>query len=175
MQVAIYALGELTPSIHATAFVHPDATVIGDVRIGPNASVWPQTVLRGDKGYIEIGERSNVQDGCVLHCTAQDPTILGPSSSIGHAVHVEGARIGTGCLIASGSVVLNGSVIEDGAMVGAGAVLSYSSHVPSGHIALGVPAKIRENKSFGPAKIHGVVDSYVERAQWFRTALRRLD
>ncbi|GHF14351.1 gamma carbonic anhydrase family protein [Amycolatopsis deserti] len=172
--MAIYALGELTPSIHPTAFVHPDATVIGDVRIGPNASVWPQTVLRGDHGYIEIGERSNVQDGCVLHCTAQDPTILGPSSAIGHAVHVEGARIGTGCLIASGSVVLNGSVIEDGAMVGAGAVLSYSSRVPSGHIALGVPAKVRENKSFGPDQIQRVVDGYVERAQWFRTALRRM-
>ncbi|MFD4198749.1 gamma carbonic anhydrase family protein [Amycolatopsis thermoflava] len=173
--MAIYALGELTPSIHPTAFVHPDATVIGDVRIGPNASVWPQTVLRGDNGYIEIGERSNVQDGCVLHCTAQDPTVLGPSSAIGHAVHVEGARIGSGCLIASGSVVLNGSVIEDGAMVGAGAVLSYSSHVPSGHIALGVPAKVRENKSFGPEKIRRVVDGYVERAQWFRGALRRID
>ncbi|AIJ21638.1 MULTISPECIES: gamma carbonic anhydrase family protein [Amycolatopsis] len=173
--MAIYALGELTPSIHPTAFVHPDATVIGDVRIGPNASVWPQTVLRGDNGYIEIGERSNVQDGCVLHCTAQDPTVLGPSSAIGHAVHVEGARIGSGCLIASGSVVLNGSVIEDGAMVGAGAVLSYSSHVPSGHIALGVPAKVRENKSFGPEKIQRVVDGYVERAQWFRGALRRID
>ncbi|NIH81921.1 gamma carbonic anhydrase family protein [Amycolatopsis viridis] len=173
--MAIYALGELTPSIHPSAFVHPDATVIGDVRIGPDASVWPQAVLRGDHGFIEIGARSNVQDGSVLHCTAKDPTILGPSSAIGHAVHVEGARIGSGCLIASGSVVLNGSVLDDGAMVGAGAVLSYGSHVPGGHIALGVPAKVRENKSFGADKIKQVVDGYVERAQWFRGALRRLD
>ncbi|NIH84919.1 gamma carbonic anhydrase family protein [Amycolatopsis granulosa] len=173
--MAIYALGELTPSIHPSAFVHPDATVIGDVRIGPDASVWPQAVLRGDHGFIEIGARSNVQDGSVLHCTAKDPTILGPSSAIGHAVHVEGARIGSGCLIASGSVVLNGSVLDDGAMVGAGAVLSYGSHVPGGHIALGVPAKVRENKSFGADKIQQVVDGYVERAQWFRGALRRLD
>nr|WP_208406822.1 gamma carbonic anhydrase family protein [Amycolatopsis granulosa] len=165
----------MTPSIHPSAFVHPDATVIGDVRIGPDASVWPQAVLRGDHGFIEIGARSNVQDGSVLHCTAKDPTILGPSSAIGHAVHVEGARIGSGCLIASGSVVLNGSVLDDGAMVGAGAVLSYGSHVPGGHIALGVPAKVRENKSFGADKIQQVVDGYVERAQWFRGALRRLD
>ncbi|HET6501878.1 MAG TPA: gamma carbonic anhydrase family protein [Amycolatopsis sp.] len=173
--MAIYALGELEPRIHPQAYVHPDATVIGDVRIAAFASVWPQTVLRGDHGYIEVGERSNVQDGCVLHCTAEDPTILGARSAIGHSVHVEGAKIGTGCLVASGSVVLNGSVIEDGGMVGAGAVLSYRSHVPSGHIALGVPAKTRPNSSFGPEAIQRVVDSYVERAEMFRKLLRRLD
>ncbi|GAA1983843.1 gamma carbonic anhydrase family protein [Amycolatopsis minnesotensis] len=173
--MAIYALGDLEPTIHPDAYVHPDATVIGDVRIAADASVWPQTVLRGDHGYIELGERSNIQDGCVVHCTQRHPTVLGPSSAIGHAVHVEGAVIGTGCLIASGAVVLNGSVIEDGGMVGAGAVLSYESRVPSGHVALGVPAKTRLNTSFGPDKIAMVVDSYVERAAWFRTALRRLD
>jgi carbonic anhydrase/acetyltransferase-like protein (isoleucine patch superfamily) len=173
--VAIYALGDREPTIHPQAYVHPDATVIGDVRIGAFASVWPQTVLRGDHGYIEIGERSNIQDGCVVHCTREEPTILGPSSAIGHAVHVESATIGTGCLIASGSVVLNGTVIEDGGMVGAGAVLSYRSHVPSGYIALGVPAKTRPNKSFGPESIQQVVDSYVQRAELFRTQLRRLD
>jgi carbonic anhydrase/acetyltransferase-like protein (isoleucine patch superfamily) len=173
--MAIYALGDLEPTIHPEAYVHPDATVIGDVRIAAHASIWPQTVLRGDHGYIEIGARSNVQDGCVLHCTGRHPTILGPSSAIGHSVHVEGATIGTGCLIASGSVVLNGSVIEDGGMVGAGAVLSYRFHVPSGHVALGVPAKTRPNKSFGPEMIAQVVDSYVSRGARFRTDLRRLD
>lgn len=173
--MAIYALGDKEPSIHPEAYVHPDATVIGDVRIAAFASVWPQTVLRGDHGYIELGERSNVQDGCVFHCTREEPTILGPNSAVGHAVHVEGARIGTGCLIASGSVVLNGTVVEDGGMVGAGAVLSYRSHVPAGHIALGVPAKTRPNTSFGPDAIQRVVDSYVRRAKIFREQLRRLD
>ncbi|HJQ46386.1 MAG TPA: gamma carbonic anhydrase family protein [Amycolatopsis sp.] len=173
--MAIYALGDLVPQIHPRAYVHPDATVIGDVRIGAYASVWPQTVLRGDHGYIELGDRSNIQDGCVVHCTAEEPTILGASSAIGHSVHVEGARIGTGCLIASGSVVLNGTVIEDGGMVGAGAVLSYRSHVPSGHIALGVPARTRPNNSFGPDEINRVVESYARRAQQFAKELRRLD
>lgn len=173
--MAIYALGDLEPKIHPDAYVHPDATVIGDVRIGAHASIWPQSVLRGDHGYIEIGERSNVQDGCVLHCTARHPLILGAHSGIGHSVHVEGATIGSGCLIASGSVVLNGSVIEDGGMVGAGAVLSYGGHVPSGFVALGVPAKNRENTSFGPEKIASVVASYVERGAHFRTALRPFD
>ncbi|WP_020661822.1 gamma carbonic anhydrase family protein [Amycolatopsis benzoatilytica] len=173
--MAIYALGDLVPAIHPDAYVHPDATVIGDVRIAAHASVWPQTVLRGDHGYIELGERSNIQDGCVVHCTAKDPTILGPASAVGHAVHIEGARIGTGCLIASGSVVLNGTVIEDGGMVGAGAVLSYNSTVRTGEIALGVPAKTRENKSFSAEQIGMVVDSYVRRAARFREQLRRLD
>lgn len=173
--MAIYALGDLEPRIHPDAFVHPDATVIGDVRIGAQASVWPQSVLRGDHGYIDIGDRSNVQDGCVLHCTAADPLILGPDSAIGHAVHVEGARIGSGCLIASGSVVLNGTVVEDGGMVGAGAVLSYGSHVPTGFVALGVPAKNRENTSFGPEQIASVVASYAKRAAQFRVEMRRLD
>ena len=173
--MAIYALGQLKPRIHPEAYVHPDATVIGDVRIGAQASVWPQTVLRGDNGYIELGERSNIQDGCVVHCTRKDPTILGPGSAIGHAVHVEGARIGSGCLVASGSVVLNGTVIDDGGMVGAGAVLSYNGHVPAGHIALGVPARTRPNASFGPERIARIVDSYVQRAQRFRAELRRLD
>ena len=173
--MAIYALGDLVPAIHPDAYVHPDATVIGDVRIAARASVWPQTVLRGDHGYIELGERSNIQDGCVVHCTAKDPTVLGPSSAVGHAVHIEGAKIGTGCLIASGSVVLNGSVIEDGGMVGAGAVLSYGSTVRTGEIALGVPAKTRENKSFSAEQIAQVVDSYVRRAARFREELRRLD
>ena len=173
--MAIYALGDLVPDIHPDAYVHPDATVIGDVRIAAHASVWPQTVLRGDHGYIELGERSNIQDGCVVHCTAKDPTILGPSSAVGHAVHIEGARIGTGCLIASGSVVLNGTVVEDGGMVGAGAVLSYGSTVRTGEIALGVPAKTRENKSFSAEQIAAVVDSYVRRAERFRDELRRLD
>jgi carbonic anhydrase/acetyltransferase-like protein (isoleucine patch superfamily) len=173
--MAIYALGDRKPDIHPDAYVHPDATVIGDVRIAAEASVWPQTVLRGDHGTIEIGSRSNVQDGCVLHCTSRHPTVLGPDSAIGHAVHVEGAVIGTGCLIGSGSVVLNGTVVEDGAVVGAGAVLSYGSHVPSGHLALGVPARMRPNTSFGPEQVASVVDSYVKRAAWFRSELRRID
>ncbi|WP_020671146.1 gamma carbonic anhydrase family protein [Amycolatopsis nigrescens] len=173
--MAIYALGELEPSIHPDAYVHPDATVIGNVRIAAHASVWPQAVLRGDHGLIELGERSNVQDGCVLHCTREHPTVLGPSSAIGHSVHVEGAVVGTGCLIASGAVVLNGSVIEDGGVVGAGAVLSYRSRVPSGQIALGVPARNRPNSSFGPEMVKAVVESYVRRAAWFRAELRRLD
>jgi carbonic anhydrase/acetyltransferase-like protein (isoleucine patch superfamily) len=128
--VPIYALGDLEPSIHQEAYVHPDATVIGDVRIGAFASVWPQAVLRGDYGRIEIGARTSVQDGTVIHCTEFTPSVIGANCVIGHNVHIEGATVGDHCLIASGSVLLNGSVVEDGAVLGAGGVVSFNGAHP---------------------------------------------
>ncbi|WP_031468822.1 gamma carbonic anhydrase family protein [Sciscionella sediminilitoris] len=173
--MAIYALGELTPDIHPDAYVHPDATVIGDVRIGAQASIWPQAVLRADTAEIVVGERSNIQDGSIIHVSPGMPTVLGPGSAIGHNVHVEGAVIGTGCLIASGSVVLNGTEIADGGVVGAGAVMSYHGKVAGGEIALGVPAKCRENKSVNAEMVAAIVANYVERGAQFAKSLRRLD
>jgi carbonic anhydrase/acetyltransferase-like protein (isoleucine patch superfamily) len=173
--VPIYALGEREPTIDPTAYVHPDATVIGDVRLGPFASVWPQAVLRGDYGYVEIGERSNVQDGSIIHCTEFTPTVIGRESVVGHNVHIEGATIADHCLIASGSVVLNGSVVEEGAVVGAGAVLPFNGHVPARRMALGVPARIREGYEVPEGAWQAIVDRYVENIGVFRAKLRRLD
>ncbi|MGH3440355.1 MAG: gamma carbonic anhydrase family protein [Sciscionella sp.] len=173
--MAVYALGDVEPEIHPDAYVHPDATVIGAVRLGAFASVWPQAVLRADTDTITIGERTNIQDGSIIHTAPGTPTVIGPDSAVGHAVHIEGATIGSGCLIASGSVVLNGTVVEDGAVVGAGAVISYGGHVPAGQLALGVPAKCRENNSLGPELVQLIVDGYVKNGARFRAELRRLD
>jgi carbonic anhydrase/acetyltransferase-like protein (isoleucine patch superfamily) len=171
----IYALGEAKPTIDADAYVHPDATVIGDVRIGPFASVWPQAVLRGDYGYIEIGARTSVQDGTVIHCTEHTPAIIGRDCVIGHNVHIEGATIADGCLIASGSVVLNGAVVEEGAVLGAGGVVSFNGHIPAHRMALGVPARIREGYEVPAGAWQGIVDRYVSNIERFRGELRRLD
>ncbi len=171
----IYALGDREPTIDADAYVHPDATVIGDVRLGPFASVWPQAVLRGDYGYVQIGERTSVQDGSILHCTEFTPTVVGRECVIGHNVHIEGATIADHCLIASGSVVLNGSVVEEGAVVGAGAVMSFNGHVPARRMALGVPARIREGYEVPDRAWQAIVDRYVENIGVFRAKLRRLD
>jgi len=171
----IYALGDIAPTIDPDAYVHPDATVIGDVRIGAFASVWPQAVLRGDYGYIEIGARTSVQDGTVVHCTEYTPAIIGSDCVIGHNVHVEGATIADHCLIASGSVVLNGAVVETGAIVGAGAVVSFNGHVPAHRMALGVPARIRENHEVPTGSLQPIVDKYVENIARYRRDLRRLD
>jgi carbonic anhydrase/acetyltransferase-like protein (isoleucine patch superfamily) len=173
--VPVYALGELTPTIHPDAYIHPDATVIGDVRIGAHASVWPQVVLRGDFGRIEIGERTSVQDGSVIHCTEYTPAIIGRDCVLGHNVHIEGAMVADHCLIGSGSVVLNGSVVEKGAIVGAGAVVSFNGHVPARSMALGVPAKVRQGYVVPDGAWQEVVERYVANAALFRRELRRLD
>ena len=171
----IYALGDVEPTIDPDAYVHPDATVIGDVRLGPFASVWPQAVLRGDSGYIEIGARTSVQDGTVIHCTEYTPAVVGRECVIGHNVHIEGATIGDHCLIASGSVVLNGAVIEEGAVVGAGGVVSFNGHVPARRMALGVPARIREGHEVPAGSVAPIVARYLENIARFRSELRRLD
>jgi carbonic anhydrase/acetyltransferase-like protein (isoleucine patch superfamily) len=173
--VPIYALGELEPRIDPQAYVHLDATVIGDVRIGPFASVWPRAVLRGDHGRIEIGARTSVQDGTVIHCTEFTPTFVGAECVIGHNAHIEGAVIGDQCLIASGSVVLNGSVIGEGAVVGAGAVVSFGGRIPAHAMALGVPAKVREGYVVPEGSWLPVVRKYVENIAIFKAKLRRLD
>jgi carbonic anhydrase/acetyltransferase-like protein (isoleucine patch superfamily) len=171
----IYALGELEPTIDPDAYVHPDATVIGDVRLGAFASVWPQAVLRGDYGHIEIGARTSVQDGSIIHCTEYTPTAVGRECVIGHNAHIEGATIGDGCLIASGSVVLNAAVVESGAVVGAGAVVSFNGHVPARRMALGVPARIREGHEVPEGFTAPFVEKYVANIGIFRAKLRRLD
>jgi carbonic anhydrase/acetyltransferase-like protein (isoleucine patch superfamily) len=172
--VPIYALGELVPSIDETAYVHPDAVVIGDVRLGPEASVWPGAVLRGDSAAITIGARTSVQDGSVLHVTPIHPTTVGEECVIGHLVHLEGCTIEDGSLVGSGAVVLHNAIVRSGGLVGAGAVVAGGVEVPSGAMALGVPAKIRPD-SVDPASIRVGMLSYVERGRHYRAQLRRID
>ncbi|MEV5750544.1 gamma carbonic anhydrase family protein [Actinoallomurus sp. NPDC052308] len=171
--MAIYALGELTPDIHPEAFVHPDATVIGAVTIGPRASIWPAAVLRGDYGRIEVGAATSIQDGTVLHTTEEWPTLIGDRCVVGHNVHLEGCTVGDGCLIGSGSIVLNRAVLEPGAAVGAAALVTEDAHVSAGHIAVGVPA--RQRPAPGLDKwIAEAVDLYQDNAARYRTDLRRI-
>lgn len=172
--MAIYALGDLVPEIDPTAYVHPDATVIGDVRIGPQASIWPHAVLRGDYGSITIGARTNIQDGSVIHTTPWSPTTVGDGVVVGHLVHLEGCTIQDGALVGSGSVVLHRAVVETGALVGAGAVVPGGTVVPARSMALGIPVKIRP-EAVNPDEIRQAMESYVQRADRYRNDLRRLD
>src|SRR5437773_1973718 len=143
--MAIYALGDRIPTVDHEAFVHPDATVIGNVTIGPEASVWPGAVLRGDYGRIEVGERTSIQDGTVVHATAELATVVGHDCVIGHIVHLEGCVIEPYALVGSGSVVLHRAIVRSHALVGANAVVTNNTEVPSRAMALGIPAKIKEN------------------------------
>ncbi len=170
-----YALVDVEPDIHPDAYVHPDAVVIGNVTIGAEASVWPAAVLRGDDGRIEVGARSSVQDGSVIHCTRSEPTVIGVEVTVGHNVHIEGATIGDRALIASGSVVLNGATVGAGAVVAAGAVVSPHTQVPARRMALGVPARVREGYEVPEGTFDHAVASYVQRGRRFRAELRRVE
>lgn len=172
----LYALCDLEPTVDPGAYVHPDAVVIGDVRLAEGASVWPTAVLRADFGHIEVGARTSVQDGTVVHTTEEDPTLVGPDCVVGHNAHLEGCVVEEGCLIGSGSVVLNRAVVRRGSVVGAGALVTEGMEVPPRHLALGVPAHPRpmsgeqhnEWIAFG-------VREYLDNSARYRRELRRLD
>lgn len=171
----IYALGDAEPVIDPSAYVHPDAVVIGDVTIGAEASVWPCAVLRGDPGGIVVGARTSVQDGTVVHTTPLHPTRIGNECVIGHLVHLEGCDIGDGALVGSGAIVLNGAVVESEALVGAGALVSGGMVVPSRALALGVPATIKPGAVHPESQIVIGMQVYLERGRTYRQQLRRID
>lgn len=172
--MAIYALGDQVPEIHPEAYVHPDAVVIGNVVIGAKTSVWPSAVLRGDDGFIFIGERCSVQDGAVLHTTAVFPTTVGNDVTIGHLAHLEGCKVEDKALIGSGSIVLHNAHIGVEAVVGGGAFVRNNQVVPPLAMALGVPAVVKEG-AVQPGHFDMGVESYVRRAERYRSRLRRLD
>lgn len=172
--VPIYALGDKEPSIHPTAYVHPDAVIIGMVTIGAQSSIWPGAVLRADDGEIRIGDRTSIQDGCVLHTTHVWPTVVGNDCVIGHIVHLEGCTIEDGALVGNGSIVMHQVVVRTKAVVGANSVLLNGTEVPSGALAVGAPAVIKEGRARS-ADIALAAASYVARGDRFRQELRRLD
>jgi carbonic anhydrase/acetyltransferase-like protein (isoleucine patch superfamily) len=172
--MAIYALGDVTPRIDPSAFIHPDAVVIGEVTVGARASIWPCAVLRGDYGTIVIGEESSIQDGAVVHSVPPFPTTVGARCVVGHLAHLEGCTLHDDSLAGSGSVILHRAVIGIGATVGANAVVPNDMEVPPGALAIGVPATIREGRS-NAELIKFSAAQYVQNAARFSATLRRLD
>ena len=172
--MAIYALGDRMPEIDPTAFVHPDATIIGDVTIGPESSMWPGTVLRGDHGLIRVGARTSIQDGAVVHCTAEHDTVVGDDYTVGHLAHLEGCTIESGSLVGSGAVVLHRAVVRTGALVAAQALVPPGMDVAAGALARGVPARVIEGAA-DPEIIAHATRTYVRNAHWYNAELRRID
>lgn len=169
----IYALDNWEPDIDESAFIHPDAVVIGRVRIGAESSVWPGAVLRGDHGRIEIGARTSIQDGTVVHTTEQWPTIIGAECVVGHNAHLEGCVVENRCLIGSGSVTLNRARVGTGAIVAASALVPEDFVVPPAALVAGVPAKIKKT-GVTAVWVDGAVKTYVESARHYRAGLRRI-
>ena len=170
----IYALGKLVPEIDPAAFVHPDAIVIGNVTIGPESSIWPGAVIRGDHGCITIGSQTSIQDGSVIHCTANYNTTIGDRCVIGHTAHLEGCSIHDDSLIGSHAVVLHGASVGPISLVGAHALVGNQKVVPKHARALGIPAKI----TLDVISLNDVAPSaeiYARNSLWYRDELRRLD
>lgn len=170
----IGALGDRVPSIHETAFVAPTAVVVGDVTLGPRASVWYGTVVRADSEVVVIGADSNVQDGSTLHSDAGSPLILGERVTVGHRVVLHGARVDDDVLIGMGAVVMNGAHLGSGSIIAAGAVVTENTVVSPGSLVAGVPAKVL--KDLGDAAVERIranAASYTDRLDQHR-ALRPL-
>ena len=171
--MAIYALGDFVPKIHETAFVHPEAVIIGNVEIGAESTIWPGAVLRGDDGKIIIGARTSIQDNSVIHTTPTDPTIVGDDCVIGHIVHLECCIIENGAQVSSGAVVLHRVRVGSGAIVAANAVVLNDQIVPPGALAVGAPALIKEGRA-RQADIELGAAIYVKKGQYFKHALRKI-
>ena len=148
----IRSLRGTSPKIAESAYIDETAVVIGDVTIGEDSSVWPMVVIRGDDQAVVIGDRSNIQDGSVIHVASDNdlvpgglPTIVGDDVVVGHKVLLHACTIGNGCLIGMSSTVLDGAVIEDNVMLGAGSLVPMGKRLESGYLYVGSPAKqVRE-------------------------------
>ena len=155
------------PQIAATAYIDPQAIVIGDVVIGEHSSVWPCTVIRGDVHSIRIGSRCSIQDGSVLHVQDDEYGVtLGDNITVGHNVILHGCTIASRCLIGMGSIVLNGAKIGAGSIIAAGALIPERMEVPPGSLVMGQPGKIRRQTT--PADLEAIdrnAERYVEYAE----------
>ena len=153
-----------TPQVAASAYVDDAATVIGDVQIGEESSVWPGVVIRGDVHYVRIGSRTNIQDGSVLHVMRDEhPLILGDNVTIGHGVILHGCTIESRCLIGMGAIILNGARIGTGSIVAAGTLVTEGMIVPPGSLVMGHPGKVKRALSDDEQRsIDGYAARYVE-------------
>jgi carbonic anhydrase/acetyltransferase-like protein (isoleucine patch superfamily) len=159
-----------SPEFGNNCFIAPNATIVGDVVMGDECSVWFNAVIRGDVHYIKIGDKVNIQDGAIIHCTYQKhPTNIGSHVSIGHNAMVHGCTIHDNVLIGMGAIVMDNCVVHTNAIVAAGAVVLEGTIVEAGTIYAGVPAK--KVKEVSPELIHGEINrisnNYIEYASWF--------
>ncbi len=160
----------IMPSFGENCFIAPNATIVGDVQTGRDCSIWFNAVLRGDVNSIRMGDRVNVQDGAVIHCTFEKTkAIIGNRVSIGHLAIVHGCTIEDNVLIGMGAIVMDNAVIGRDSIIAAGAVVLENTVVEPGSIYAGIPA--RRVKSITPEKLEGeinrIADNYVKYSSWF--------
>jgi len=171
----IYKIDQKTPQIAASAWVAPNATVIGDARLGDNVSIWWNAVLRGDNDPIHIGANSNIQDGSVLHTDEGVPMHIGANVTVGHMVMLHGCTVGDNSLIGIGSVILNRAVIGKHSIVGANTLIPEGKVFPDGVLIVGSPGKVvRELSEEEKARLQKSADHYVDNARRYAKKLEAL-
>jgi carbonic anhydrase/acetyltransferase-like protein (isoleucine patch superfamily) len=142
-----------SPQVHPTAFIAPTATLVGDVTVEENASVWYGVVLRSDYSPVVIRAGANVQDGSIIHGPPGLPVEIGPGATVAHLCVVHGARIGEEALVGNGAIVLDGATVGKRSMIGAGAVVTPNTQIPDEVLALGTPAKVKGPIGGTPAEV----------------------
>lgn len=159
------------PQLGSNCFVAENAVIVGDVSTGDACSIWYNAILRGDVHFIKIGNKVNIQDGAVVHCTyKKSPTTIGNNVSIGHNAIVHGCTIHDNVLVGMGSIIMDDCIVESNSIIAAGAVVTKGTHVPSGSIYAGTPAK--KIKDISQELISGEIDriaaNYVKYASWYK-------
>lgn len=160
-----------TPKFGEDCFIAENATIVGEVSMGDQCSIWFNAVLRGDVHFIKIGNKVNIQDGAIVHCTYQkSPTTIGNNVSIGHNAIVHGCTLHDNVLVGMGSIIMDDCVVESNSIIAAGAVLTKGTQVPSGTIFAGVPAKKIKDVSaeLSAGEIDRIADNYVKYSSWFK-------
>ncbi len=160
-----------TPKIGEDCFIAENATIVGEVSMGAQCSIWFNAVLRGDVHFIKMGDKVNVQDGAVIHCTyKKSPTNIGNNVSIGHNAIVHGCTIKDNVLVGMGSIIMDDCVVESNCIIAAGAVLTKGTHVPSGTIYAGMPAKKIKDISpeLSTGEINRIAEAYITYSGWFK-------
>lgn len=168
----IKSVNQKSPQIPDDCYIAENATIVGDVVMGNQCSIWFNAVLRGDVHYIKIGNKVNVQDGAVIHCTYQKyPTYIGHNVSIGHNAIVHGCTIHDNVLIGMGSIVMDNCEVHSNSIIAAGAVVTQNTVVESGSIYAGVPAKkVKDiSKELISGEIDRIANNYVKYSSWFKT------
>ena len=168
----LYSLDGVAPELPANGryWIAPDAVLVGKVRIGEGVSIWFGAVLRGDNEWIEIGENSNVQDGCVLHTDPGFPLTIGKGCTLGHRAVVHGCTVGDNILIGMGAVLLNGARIGNNSIVGAGALVTEGKEFPDNTLIVGAPARsIRTLDREAVARIELSAEIYARRGERYQT------
>ncbi len=170
----IYALGDRRVETRGACYVADSAVVVGSVVLGHGASVWFNSVVRGDNDGITIGDGTNIQDAAVLHVDEGIPLTLGANVSVGHQAVLHGCTVEDGALIGIGAVVLNHAVVGRGSLVGANALVSEGKVIPERSLVVGSPARVvRTLTAEDTAGIERIARHYVEKARWYREKLRR--